>query len=124
MIELVGAGAFGFVLGWNLYFVNRYRTDKVSLSQLTSLMGIVGGAAVLALFPAGTALFGAYGIGLAAGFLAYLGVLLLMVWKSPSFSVAWLLDGRRPALEDGEERPGDGRGGGTPMGDPEHRLPS
>jgi hypothetical protein len=61
MWELLGAAAFGFVLGWNVYFIDRYRTDQIALSNLASLVGVIGGAAVLALFPAGTRLFGAYG---------------------------------------------------------------
>jgi hypothetical protein len=77
--ELLGAAAFGFVLRWNVYFVNRYRTDQIALSNLASLVGVIGGAAVLALFPAGTRLFGAYGIGLALGFASCQGDLDLVV---------------------------------------------
>jgi len=51
----------------------------VTLAQLAFLVGVIGGAAVLALFPAGTVLFGAYGIGLLAGFLGYFGMLVVFV---------------------------------------------
>lgn len=119
-LELLGAGAFGAVLGWNLYFVNRYRTDRMGVNDLASLVGVVGGGAVLALFPAGTALFGAYGVGLLAGFLAYLGVLLLMVRKSENFGVDWFLDGRRKRIADDEEK--DGRATNAPMHAPQHRV--
>ena len=64
-----GAFAFGAVLGWFLYFTNRYR-PTIQLSDIAKLIGAVGGGAVLALFPAGTVMFAAYGLGLAAGFLA------------------------------------------------------
>ena len=119
-LELWGAGAFGAVLGWNLYFVNRYRTDKVALTNLGALVGVIGGGAVLALFPAGGALFGAYGVGLLIGFLAYLVVLLAMVVASRNFSVDWFLDGRRKAPAEDEER--DGRETNAPMGNPGVRV--
>jgi hypothetical protein len=121
--EMIGAGAFGFVLGWNVYFVNRYRTDQVALANLTSLAGVLGGGTVLALFPAGSKLFGAYGIGLALGFLSYLTVLLLMVAKSRKFGIEWFLDGRRKQLEPGEYIPEATRSTGTPMSPRDSGLP-
>jgi len=124
MWQLTGAGAFGFVLGWNLYFINRYRTDEIGLGNLTSLVGVLGGAAVLALFPAGTQLFGAYGIGLALGFLSYLGLLLVMVIRSRSFGVDWFLDGRRREPLPGEYIPDGVRDTGAPMSRPDPELPS
>lgn len=124
MWELLGAGAFGFVLGWNLYFINRYRTDEVALTNLSSLVSVLGGAAVLALFPAGSALFGAYGVGLLVGFLSYLAVLALLVGRSKVFSVEWFLDGRRGKLADDEEIPDGVRATGAPMSPVDRRLPS
>ncbi|MFD5248362.1 hypothetical protein ACFWIW_27740 [Amycolatopsis sp. NPDC058340] len=124
MWELIGAGAFGFVLGWNLYFVNRYRTGEIGLSDLAALLGAVGGGAVLALFPAGSRLFGAYGIGLAAGFFAYLVVLLIMVARSDDFGVEWFLDGRRRKLADEDHIPAETRASGAPMSREDSRLPS
>jgi len=93
--EICGALAFGLVLGWNVYFVNRYRTGEVSFNDLTSLVSVVGGAAVLSLFEKGTELFGAYGVGLGLGFFSYFVVLAAMVSKSPNFDGDWFLDGRR-----------------------------
>ncbi len=95
MFQRLGAGGFGFLIGWNLYFVNRYRSGPVTLGDLAALIGTLGGTAVLALFPARTDLFGAYGIGLFAGFFGYLALLLFFVSRSPNFSVDWFLDGRR-----------------------------
>ena len=66
-IKFLSAGLFGVVLGWNLYFINRYRKDVV-LGDLASVVGAIGGAAVLALFGSGTEPSPAYGIGLAVGF--------------------------------------------------------
>ena len=102
-LQLVGAGAFGAVLGWFVYFVNRHRTEDVRLADVASLLGVVGGAAVLALFPAGTDLFAAYGIGLAAGFFGYFLILVVLVWRSDTFGVDWLLAGRAPRLRNDEE---------------------
>lgn len=110
-IQLIGAGAFGAVVGWYVYYINRWRKDDVQLSDIVTLVGAIGGAAVLALFPAKTDLFGAYGIGLAAGFFMYFFILVILVNKAPGFTSAWFLDGRGPKLTDTE-----GVSGGRGMG--------
>ena len=46
----VGAFAFGLVIGWFTYFVNRYRKE-VALADVATIIGAIGGGAVLALFP-------------------------------------------------------------------------
>lgn len=94
-LQLWGAFAFGLILGWFLYFINRYRTGDIQFSDITTVVGAIGGAAVLDLFGDGTAMFGAYGIGLAVGFFSYFLVLLALVAKSPNFTADWFLDGRR-----------------------------
>ncbi len=104
--KIAGALAFGLVLGWNVYFVNRYRRGDISFGDLATLLGVVGGAAVLSLFPNNTDLFGAYGVGLGLGFFAYFLVLVGMVRISPNFDSDWFLDGRR-------KNPLDGYGYGT-----------
>jgi hypothetical protein len=48
------------------------RTDNTALSDIAAVSGAVGGAAVTALFETKTGAFGAYCIGLAFGFFAYL----------------------------------------------------
>lgn len=93
----LGAFAFGLVIGWFTYFVNRYRKD-VALGDVATIIGALGGGAVLALFPAQTNLFTSYGMGLAVGFFAYFFVLLLMVLFTKGWSLAYFLDGRRPEL--------------------------
>ena len=95
-----GAFAFGAVIGWNLYLINRYRRGDVSLADLVTLIGAIGGGAILTLFKPDTDLFGAYGLGLAAGFFAYFLVMLLMVLVSKYFTIEWFLDGRRKKLAD------------------------
>ena len=115
MLQKIGAGAFGAVVGWYVYYINRYRKDDVQLSDIVTLIGAIGGAAVLALFPERTDLFGAYGIGLAAGFFMYFFILIILVNKAPGFNSSWFIDGRGPKLETTQElvQGGKGMGGGT-----------
>jgi hypothetical protein len=94
-IQLLGAGGFGALIGWYVYYINRYRKGDVQFSDLVTIIGILGGGAVLALFPAQTDLFGAYGIGLFCGFFSYFFVLNILVRISKNFDVDWFLDGRR-----------------------------
>jgi hypothetical protein len=98
-----GAFCFGLVVGWNLYFLNRYRKD-VALADLGTLIAAIGGGAVLALFPAKTDLFGAYGVGLAVGFFGYFLLVVILALLSKNFGVDYLIDGRRKRLGPDEER--------------------
>lgn len=102
----LGAFCFGAVIGWFTYFVNRYRSE-VKLADVASILGAIGGAAVLELFPSDTVLFGAYGVGLAVGFFAYFLILLLFVAINKRFTLAWFLDGRRPAYGENEIGPSE-----------------
>lgn len=65
-----------------------------------TLVGVMGGGSILALFPARTDLFGAYGIGLFVGFLGYFLVLVILVSMSKNFDADWFLEGaeRKPWL--------------------------
>ena len=96
-IQLWGAGCFGAVIGWFLYFINRDRTGEANFGDLTTILGVVGGVGVLALFPQRSDLFGAYGIGLAGGFFGYFFILGGLVSLSKNFDVDFFLDGRRKA---------------------------
>jgi hypothetical protein len=122
-IQLLGAGCFGIVIGWFVYYLNRYRKSDVQLSDLVTLVGVLGGGTVLTLFPAKTDLFGAYGVGLAIGFFGYFVVLIILVAISKNFNVDWFLDGRRRALATDEERPGDVAATIRPMGVVEKPAP-
>jgi hypothetical protein len=124
-IQVLGAGGFGALIGWYVYYINRYRRADVQLSEIVTLVGAIGGGAVLALFPAKSVLFGAYGIGLFIGFFGYFIVLAVLVTISDNFGVDYFLDGRRKALAQGQERPGGARpqtalegpgGGDSPIG--------
>jgi len=94
-VQLIGAGCFGAIIGWYVYYINRYRKSDVQLSDLVTVIGTIGGGAVLTLFPAKSDLFGAYGIGLAVGFFGYFIVLVILVAESQNFDGDWFLDGRR-----------------------------
>lgn len=107
LIQLLGSGAFGAIIGWYVYYVNRYRKGDVQLGDLVTVVGVLGGASVLALFPARTDLFGAYGIGLFVGFFTYLLVLAVLVRVSKNFDVDWFLDGRRKIPTGEYAIPGD-----------------
>jgi hypothetical protein len=94
-LQLAGAAGFGALIGWYVYYINRYRKGSIQLSDLVTLVGVLGGGAILALFPAASDLFGAYGLGLFIGFFGYFIVLLILVRISKNFSVDWFLDNRR-----------------------------
>jgi hypothetical protein len=98
-IQLLGAAGFGALIGWYVYYINRYRTGDIQLSDLVTVIGVLGGGAILALFPAATDLFGAYGIGLFVGFFGYYTMLNILVRISPNFDADWFLDGRRKRPE-------------------------
>lgn len=66
-----GAFCFGLVIGWVTYRTIR-RSKTNGLSDIATIIGAVGGAAVTTLFPSSSEAFGAYCIGLAIGFFAYL----------------------------------------------------
>jgi len=108
-IQLLGAGGFGCMIGWYVYYINRYRKGDVQLSDLVTLIGVIGGGSVLALFKEGTDLFGAYGIGLFAGFFGYFLVLIFLVGISKNFNIDWFLDGRRIKPKGDFEIPADVR---------------
>jgi hypothetical protein len=65
-----GAICFGAVMGWITYRTLRRKAEPAGLSDIATVFGAVGGAAVTALFK-GETLFGWYSIGLAAGFFLY-----------------------------------------------------
>jgi hypothetical protein len=100
ILPLIGAGAFGVLVGWFVYYINRYRKGDVQFSDLTTLIGIIGGGSVMAIFKGGDVneqeMFGAYGIGLFLGFFGYFVLLLTMIFITLS-GVASLVhfDGKR-----------------------------
>ena len=67
----LGAVCFGLVVGWVTYRTLARQADRVSLGDLATVIGAIGGGAVVAIFR-DTQLFGLYSMGLAAGFFGYL----------------------------------------------------
>jgi hypothetical protein len=70
-VSEVGAIAFGIVIGWICYRTLRRKEGAAALSDISTVIGAVGGGAVVTLFKSGS-LFGWYSIGLLAGFFLYL----------------------------------------------------
>lgn len=66
---IVGLGAvfFGITIGWITYRIPRTRAGFPGLSDLTAILGVIGGAAVLALYGSNV-VFGWYSVGLVIGF--------------------------------------------------------
>jgi len=69
-IPEIGALCFGLVVGWITYRTLRRKEGATALSDIASVIGAVGGAAVTTLFTT-ESLFGMYSIGLAIGFFGY-----------------------------------------------------
>jgi hypothetical protein len=95
IVTLLGAGAFGAMIGWYVYYINRYRKSDVQLGDITTLVGVLGGGTATALFAPSGELFGAYGVRLFVGFFGYFISLIYLVDRSPNFDADWFLDGRR-----------------------------
>lgn len=70
-IVSLGALFFGIVIGWITYRTLRRQKEAVALSNIATVIGAVGGAAVTTLFKS-EEIFAWYCIGLFAGFFAYL----------------------------------------------------
>ncbi len=67
-IQLLGAVSIGAILGWYVYLINRNRASGMHMSDLVTLITVIGGTAVISLFPLASDLFGAYAVGLGMGF--------------------------------------------------------
>jgi hypothetical protein len=39
-LQLLGAGGFGLLLGWYVYYINRHRREEVKLGDLVTLIGV------------------------------------------------------------------------------------
>jgi len=72
-----GAFWFGLVVGFITYRTLRHKSSS-GLSDIASVIGAIGGTAVLKLFPSGTASFDEYSAGLAVGFFVYLAISIII----------------------------------------------
>ena len=76
-ISGLGALLFGLAVGWISYRTLRVTAGANVLSDIATIIGAVGGAAVITLLK-DDVLFGWYGPGLAFGFFGYFAVVLLL----------------------------------------------
>jgi hypothetical protein len=76
----IGAVCFGLVIGWISYRTLRRKEGAAALSDISTVIAAIGGAAVTTLFKSET-IFGLYCIGLAIGFFAYFFVGLFVFGK-------------------------------------------
>jgi hypothetical protein len=79
-LEFWGAFCFGIVIGWVTYRTLR-RNESTGLSDIATVIGAVGGAAITGIWRPGTGAFGGYCIGLLVGFFLYLIVAVILVGK-------------------------------------------
>jgi hypothetical protein len=86
-MELAGAFCFGMVVGWVTYRTLRRKEGAAALSDISSVLGAIGGAAVTALFK-NEQMFGMYSIGLAVGFFLYFLIGYFVVGKNDE--VKWM----------------------------------
>jgi len=66
-----GAFWFGVVIGYVTYRTLHHQ-EKSSVGDIAAVIGAIGGAVILKMFPAAGSTFNEYAIGLAAGFFGYL----------------------------------------------------
>lgn len=76
----LGAIFFGLAVGWIAYRILRLRAGIAGLADLIAILGVIGGAAVMALFRSDV-LFGWYSVGLIIGFFAYFAIGLTLYGK-------------------------------------------
>lgn len=87
MWEQIGALLFGVVIGWVTYRTLRRSNASAGLSDIATVIGSVGGAAVTTLFE-DPDVFGLYATGLAAGFFGYLVAALFL--EGPKKASSWM----------------------------------
>jgi uncharacterized membrane protein YeaQ/YmgE (transglycosylase-associated protein family) len=83
-----GAICFGLVMGWITYRTLRRKTEGAALSDISAVIGALGGGAITAVFQTPDS-FSAYCIGLAFGFFGYF-IVGIIVDKSSAGS--WMME--------------------------------
>lgn len=73
-----GAFCFGIVIGWITYRTLRRNQAQSGLSDIATVIGAVGGAAITGIWKPGTGSFGGYCIGLLIGFFLYLIISIIL----------------------------------------------
>ena len=69
-LTMIGAWCFGAVMGWITYRTLRRKEGAAALSDISGVIGALGGAAIMAIFKTDE-LFSVYCIGLFVGFFGY-----------------------------------------------------
>ena len=105
ILNLAGALAFGLVVGWVTSSTLR-RAKRDGLTDISTVIGAIGGAAIVGLFAKETGAFGVYCVGLAIGFWWYIHR--AMQANAPD----WL--GEAPGAQGGGNQGGGGGGGRRP----------
>ncbi|HEX6748362.1 MAG TPA: hypothetical protein VF092_13785 [Longimicrobium sp.] len=95
-LTFIAALLFGVVVGWVTYRTLRHAT-VTGLSDIATVIGAIGGAAITGLFPLADGAFNGYCIGLFLGFFLY-----FRTARDPH-APAWM----------GGPKPGAGGGGGV-----------
>jgi hypothetical protein len=85
----VGAACFGIVVGWVTSRTLR-RSTPGGLTDIATVIGSVGGAAITGLFKPSDNTFGMYCIGLAGGFFLYLILAIVTSGKATLRGSDWL----------------------------------
>src|SRR5260370_31575561 len=84
-MEEAGAFLFGAVVGLVTFYTMRYSSNH-ALSDIATVIGAIGGAAVLGLFPAQSSLFGFYGVGLGLGFFVYIIIVVVATLRTTGWA--------------------------------------
>jgi hypothetical protein len=66
-----------------------------AISDIATVIGAVGGAAVVSLFPTGEGLFSSYAIGLTIGFFGYFLIFMILVAIDKEVSIKDVLMGKK-----------------------------
>ena len=99
MIIDIGAWCFGAVVGWITSRTLR-RTTPSGLSDISTVIGSIAGAAITGIYKPSTNSFGYYCIGLFCGFFAYLIISVIVAKKEGNQAVGdWL--GSEPVVSSG-----------------------
>ena len=87
VMSMLGSGPFwfGVVIGFVTYRTLKHKKDA-GISDIASVVGAVGGATIIKLFPTGSERFDHYAMGFAVGFFLFL---IVLQWLAGSGDYDW-----------------------------------